>query len=95
MSGEGRELQPSSKVVWTTKEGKRIPISKMSDSHLLNTIKFLERKSDAFDIIPPMFQGEMAQYYADQEYDDAMEHRMEILGMVELMKVEANKRGIR
>lgn len=29
--------------VWTTKEGREIPIRTMEDSHLLNTIRMLKR----------------------------------------------------
>ena len=37
--------------VWTTKEDKKIPISKMTDSHLLNSIKYLYKNSRSLDII--------------------------------------------
>lgn len=30
-------------ILWTTKEGNKIPINEMSDEHLLNTIHFLKR----------------------------------------------------
>jgi hypothetical protein len=35
----------SSDSIWTTKERQRIPIYKMGDSHLLNTIRVLRGKS--------------------------------------------------
>ena len=35
-----------SRFVWTTKEGKKIPIEKMPDSHLLNSILFMERQAE-------------------------------------------------
>ena len=46
----------------------------MSDSHLLNTIRLLRRSGAAlqWQVVlngPPQFSGEMAQYYADQDYD--------------------------
>ena len=33
------------KKVWRTKEGKEIPYNELSDKHLLNIIKFVERKA--------------------------------------------------
>lgn len=32
-------------IVWTTKEGNQVPIKDMTDTHLVNTINMLERKS--------------------------------------------------
>lgn len=33
------------KTIWVTKEGERIPVKKMDDRHLLNTIRFLRRNA--------------------------------------------------
>ena len=34
---------------WITKEGKEIPYSKLEDSHLLNILKLIERRSEESD----------------------------------------------
>lgn len=66
---------------WTTKDKRSIPIKEMTDSHLANTIAYLERTAPASQEIERenamigygMLQGEMAQYYAEQELDDLFE----------------------
>ncbi len=43
---EAREAQVWGEInrgVWTTREGKRVEITKMSDDHLLNLVKYLEK----------------------------------------------------
>lgn len=32
--------------IWETREGKKIPVSKMENSHLKNTIRYLERREN-------------------------------------------------
>lgn len=56
---------------WTTKDGTKIRIKDMSDRHLINTIKFLDRQFEQLKMnIPvPTFNGEIAQYMADLDYD--------------------------
>lgn len=36
-----------SRNVWTTKDGTQVRISKMTDGHLINTIRYLRRKAEA------------------------------------------------
>lgn len=62
------------KTIWETKDGKRIKIKDMEDSHLVNTIKFLRRvaeheiKSNQKAFLGFGYpQGEMAQDAYDQE----------------------------
>ncbi len=64
---------------WTTKSGEKIRICDMLDEHLKNTIAFLERNARfvADVAIFPSFQGEMAQYYAEQQYDNMVEDPIE------------------
>lgn len=57
--------------IWTTREGEKIRICDMTDDHLRNAIRLCERLHEkAKALIPfPDFNGEMAQYYAEQDYD--------------------------
>ena len=59
--------------VWRTKDGRTIAIADMDDRHLRNPRFFLERAYERLqhDLVtnPPSFSGEMAQYYADQEWE--------------------------
>lgn len=82
--------------IWTTKDGTEIVIKNMTDSHLLNAIKFLKRKIDECpnQYGYPCFQGEIAQMTAEREY----EHNEAVLEVLikysEAMEEEAVKRGL-
>jgi hypothetical protein len=65
-------------AIWVTNDGKKIPISRMSDNHILNTEQFLKRKFRQLqDLAPPDFQGEMAQTIADDEWNTMQEDDIE------------------
>ena len=55
---------------WTMANGQSIRITAMTDRHLVKAIRLLERLAQQRqDSIPyPNFQGEMAQWQADQEW---------------------------
>jgi hypothetical protein len=64
--------------MWVTAAGEKTKIRDMTDSHLLNTIRFVIRRAHAenqaiIDAGPPCFGGEMAEYYADLDYATALE----------------------
>lgn len=65
----------SNRKMWTCKDGRKIRIKDMTDSHLINTVNLLERKALEFkyNVPYPNFQGEMAQFCAEQEFDNLME----------------------
>jgi len=60
---------------WKTREGSKIRICDMEDSHLINSINMLKRKAERYKYtVPyPMFNGEMAQMMAEREYDVMMD----------------------
>jgi hypothetical protein len=65
-------------LVWKTKDGQKIALGDMTDSHLENTIAMLERRKQAYGDgtdFPcyPNFNGEMAQFFAEKDYDRALE----------------------
>lgn len=66
--------------LWTTKDGREICICEMSDSHLLNTIKLVQRAAEVkrinvmeLYITTPPPNGDMAQYCFDREFDNVLE----------------------
>lgn len=84
---------------WTTKDGRTIAVKDMSDSHLLNTMKMLER-NHSISVIEasrsfPTFQGDMAQYYAEQSWFAIQESSVEEMYPIYAdMFDEADRRGL-
>jgi hypothetical protein len=62
-------------ATWTTRDGEEILISEMTDDHLRNAIRrctqiwLASRENISF----PNFSGEMAQYYAERDYNALQE----------------------
>lgn len=67
--------------MWTTKTGEKIRIKDLTDSHLLNILKLLERAKSGQDNImcgyASMLTGEIATYYADRAVEEAMDETVE------------------
>lgn len=64
--------------VWTTKTGRRIPLSQLSDQHLANIIAMLDRQESVVWRVGCMFDSELA----DQQTDIAianLDARLDIL----------------
>lgn len=87
---------------WMMRDGTRIKIKNMKDSHLLNTIKMMEDR-----VIPGMedeisagwqiygfVQGEMAEMCIEQDLGRAEEDLFEAQGKLSELKAEADKRGL-
>lgn len=56
--------------LWTTRDGRRIRICDMTDDHLENTIRYLERAANISLLAShPEFKGEQAQIQAEGEWD--------------------------
>lgn len=80
--------------VWTTKDGRRIAITEMSDEHLRNTIAMLERKGfvNTEAALSPFgyFDADsMAAYYAEQEFN-----RLKWSPLFDALEEELYRRGL-
>ena len=65
--------------LWECKDGRVMRIVDMSTDHILNSMRMLERMHQEMicSIGFPCFQGEMAQMYAEQEFDQLMDSSVE------------------
>jgi len=98
----GRPWSAMAKV-WTTKDGRNIPIQDMTDQHLVNTLLYLRRTSVlhlagllALMMTTPGPQGEAAQDCFDREFDVLLDSCwMDFAGQkFEHLVNEAEERGI-
>ena len=64
--------------LWRCKNGRKIRICDMTDSHLSNAIAFLERYTDASELYALNaainFQGEQAAFQADSEMESILDN---------------------
>lgn len=95
--------------VWKTKDGRELPVSKMTDSHLINTIKMCRRNcnkmihTDQEQLMgaEAFLSGEMALDsidscldYFDSEFFDEEEYLEERVKGYKWVKEEASKRKL-
>jgi len=95
------------KTVWVTKSGQRIKVRDMTDSHLVNTIRYLRRHAEisitqylhAAYSMEGYLSGEMAQVFIAQDIDmleeaDADEMLSDAVPCWETMLDEVEKRKL-
>jgi hypothetical protein len=92
---------------WTTKDGRKIKIRDMTDSHLLNTIAILERVAKSHKVQEmlaaysclSMLQGEYATYAAEQDInrianEDVSDFLLRTNDSYEHLLEESGRRGL-
>lgn len=90
-------MKPS---LWKCKDGRTLRISDMETSHITNSMRMLERMHEQrlCSMPYPDFQGEMAQMYAEQEFDAYMNASVEdvfpIYKHLEKELLKRNKKGV-
>lgn len=91
-------------MIWTTRDGRQVTLDQMSDRHLFNTIKWIEkifkdaayRKALALEGISGSIHGEMASLYHDQQISAllAVGHPSEVCSVYYPMIKEGKRRGL-
>lgn len=84
---------------WRTKEGITLDIKDMTNDHLLNAQKYMQRRVKALSeesvaCASMCFQGEFAQYYQEQDLDRLAEEEMDAINIVRSFDVEIKARGL-
>ena len=87
--------------VWTTKDGRKIPIFKMSDSHLLNTLRMCENTNIEYDEmlewgLDPFWgpRGDGAQMAFEQELIRLELITFSLLPWIPILTEEVKRRGL-
>lgn len=82
--------------IWTTKDGQKLRLEEIGNSHLLDIIKLLERKNfshmqESFSYIG-FLQGEMAIDAAESQIDQELREQQDV---IDFLKSDARKRGLK
>ena len=48
------QLRRVEEAVWTTRDGRQVPVKKMSTNHIINTINMIDRQVDFEDLVGEM-----------------------------------------
>ena len=89
--------------MWTTRDGAKIRIKDMEDSHLINTIKMLQRGAElrrskvvASFLCGPEPSGDIASFQFDRDFDAALDSTFEdfLPDIFDDLDAERERRGI-
>jgi len=84
-----QELIIFQETLWVTKTKEEIKIKDLSLNHLQNIVRYLKNKfnslSNPFNYYP-LFQGEMAQMYAEQQWESQMEEYVKLEKTIKLFE---------
>lgn len=80
-------------TLWEMKDGTKIRIRDMEDGHLQNAIALLERSSPDLGAYPAFSPDSMAQYYAEQQWEAALEQGCDALPIYHLLCAEQEYRA--
>lgn len=89
-------------VYWTTKGGRKIPIDKMEDKHLLNSLRMCMNNEIEYNdflncstnpILAP--RGDMACMAFEQEMDSYFDRYMNSVRWIKILTAEVERRGLK
>ena len=84
-----QELIIFQETLWVTKTKEEIKIKDLSLNHLQNIVRYLKNKfnslSNPFNYYS-LFQGEMAQMYAEQQWESQMEEYVKLEKTIKLFE---------
>ncbi len=84
---------------WKTKDGKEVEVKYMTDQHLLNTQRYMQRRvksmsEESVACAGCSFQGDMAQYYQEQDLDRLTEAALNTVDVLKHFDKEVERRGL-